>query len=189
MSKLARRAALASCALALTAAASACGGGASASAPDPSAGLTLAVPSTLGGLAVTQDKKATAKLKGKAGPDTYVKDGQVYTLRLGTGPKAELKGVLQVIRLTPDARPEDREFRREIACKELLTGSCRQPIQIGNALVYKGVLGEDTPYEQTIYLWFTGRFMQTFVMRKDLSGTVNLPLLLDQLFAMKTVRV
>ena len=174
--------------LLLAFASSACGGGPNPNGPDPSAGFALRVPQTIAGLNVQQDAKSTATLNKQKGKETYVKDGSVYTLRVGTGSKAELKAVLQVIRLTPDARPEDPEFRRTIACLELPGGTCRTPELINGAIVYQGVQAPDTKFEQKIYLWFTGRFMQTLQLPKDTTGAYDPQLLLNQVVAIKPVR-
>lgn len=163
----------------LAAAASACGG-AGANAPDPSDRLTMPIPAKVANLRVVPEPKATKKLRTEAGRNSYVRDASVFALREGK----ELKAVLQVIRLTPDARPEDREFRKSVACQ--IGGTCRQPTLVNGVIVYSGVVNE-----QVFYIWFIDRFMQVLIVRQTLvtggPSSIDIQKVLKTLLAVKPV--
>ncbi|HVL33382.1 MAG TPA: hypothetical protein VM600_07360 [Actinomycetota bacterium] len=156
MTKRFARARLAAVAAALAVTAgltSACGGG--AAAVDVAANQAISVPPVLGGLEVSAEPKATERAKKEAAQDSYAADIQVFSLRKAK----ELRAVLQVIRLTPDARPEDREFRREVIGK--IGGTTRAPEKIAETLVYRA---KDN--QKVINLWFKGRFMLVLIVRE-----------------------
>lgn len=133
-------------------------------APDPTDALTIVVPPTLGGLKVTPSKKATEKLlKAGAGNNNYQKDAQVFELRLGK----ELQAVLQITRLTADARPEDKKWQQRIIGSTPLIGQAgtqavREPTRFGDREVYK--LQHN---RQTLYVWFQSKFMEILMVRSD----------------------
>jgi len=154
----------------------ACGGGASANAPDPSDKLTLPIPASIGGLSIVKDKAGSTRLAKNVGKDTYVKDGTVFALRQGK----ELKGVLQVVRLTHDATPEKIDFRKKVACAAI--GSCRAAKRYLDVLYYEGLVNQ-----QSIYVWFTGHFMETLVVRDEAARTFDLAAVLKQLLTIKPV--
>ena len=142
-------------ALALVAMASvACSAG-----PDPFADqdadqLSIGVPPTLAGLSVKLAKKPTEQLLTEAqGSDSYLRDGVVFELRHGK----ELRAVYQVVRLTPDARADDPEFRRTVAAS---IGGSQAPANIGGVAVY-----ETRRVDQIINTWFEGQFMQVLIVR------------------------
>lgn len=139
---------------------------------DLTKGMTMNLPPSLGGLRVAEEKKATDELKKQAGlpvkptgtakataqPDaanSYICDGRVFSLRDGE----ELRGVLQVARLTPDARPDDKEFRKTVADG---MNAKRAPEKIGDTLVYKGNFNK-----QLIQMWFVDGFMVVLTVRES----------------------
>ena len=141
----------------LAIAGSACAKGIDPNAPDPSDNLTIGVPPTLGGLAVTFSDKATSKLKREAAKrNTYVRDLTVFELRAGK----ELKAVFQVMRLTPDARIDNLDFRKTLAAGVGQTGG-RAPVNVGGEAVY-----EYTYNDQKIHVWFEGRFMEVLLVKE-----------------------
>ena len=133
-------------------------------APQAADNLTIGVPPVLGGLDVKFSDKTTKKLQGEAKRrNTYVRDLTVFELRAGK----ELKGVYQVMRLTPDARIDDVDFRKKLA--SLVGGTQRAPELIADTAVYK--------FEgsgQLIHVWFENQFMQILLLRQSggFSGTV-----------------
>lgn len=133
-------------------------------APQEADNLAIGVPPVLGGLDVAFSEKTTKKLQNEAKKrSTYVRDLTVFELRAGK----ELKGVYQVIRMTPDARVEDVDFRRTLAAR--IGGTQRAPELIGEDAVYK--------FEgsgQLIHVWFEDRFMQILLLRQStgFSGVV-----------------
>jgi len=135
--------------------AAACGGGTiDPNTPQDADNLTLGVTPTLGGLAVTLSEKATTKLAREVGQrETYVRDATVFELRQGK----RLRGVFQVMRLTPDARVDDIDFRRQLAGK--IIGTTRPPEAIGGVAVYKGVLNQ-----QVVHVWFEEQFLEILIV-------------------------
>lgn len=132
--------------------AAACGG-----SDDQTLGLEVTLPKALGGLAVAREKAATKKLNAASDPkDTYQCDGVVYSLRDGE----ELRGVLQVTRLAPDARIENRDFLRNLVGN--LAGSVPQPVQVGDVDVFKV-----SQNSQLITSWFQDHFMFFLTVRED----------------------
>ena len=127
-------------------------------APDPTDRLTIVVPQTLAGLKVSPSKKATETLlaAGK-GPNNYQKDAQVFELRLGK----ELQAVLQITRLTADARTDQPDFRRRIIESNLINAS-REAVTFAGIDVYKASVNR-----QTIYVWFQSKFMEVLMVRSD----------------------
>jgi hypothetical protein len=118
---------------------------------------SLQVPPTIAGLAVTSDASATKKLLSTSrGSNSFATDGVVYALRR----KKELMAVLEVLRLTPDARPEDREFRRSIVGQ--IGGRVERPQRVGERLVY-----QTKGNQQFIYVWFFDRLMAVLIVRDD----------------------
>lgn len=170
---------------ALAAAGSACGGNADANAAcgtdaDRAARQTIGIPPTLAGLTVSVDTKATSKVAKAATSNSYVCDARVFALRDGK----ELRAVLQVARLTPDARPEDAKFRRTIAGQ--IGGTSRRPEKFGDVLVYRA-----RSNSQVIDIWFTGRFMQVLIaMEEDTLGgsTVDFGRLLAEAISLRPIR-
>jgi hypothetical protein len=155
-------------------------------APDPTDNLTIVVPEKLGDLNVAPSKKATDKLK-KAGAsnDNYQKDAQVFELRQGK----ELQAVLQITRLTADARPEDEKFQRSIIGSSVLGGSSisREPTRYGDTLVYK-----TQQNRQLIFVWFEAKFMEILMVRQDSvtlaqKGTVDVTALVTETTALEPV--
>lgn len=164
-----RRLGLLAVAALLVATGSACGGKALAGAAscadpaDPVNHQTIAVPPALAGLTLGVDATATQKLNATAKRNSYVCDGVVLSLRAGK----ELRAVLQVARLTADARPDQVEFRRKVAAQ--IGGTSRRPTKLGDTLVYTAHVNT-----QIIDVWFTGRFMLVLiVMEKDAAGSVG----------------
>lgn len=143
----------------LAAFASACGGSAGAAecntAADPTKGTTINLPPSLGGLRVAEEKDATEELLKASKVNSYLCDGRVFSLRDGT----ELRGVLQIGRLTPDARPDEKEFRKTVADG---MNAKRAPEKIGETLVYKG-----NNNKQLIQVWFVERFMVVLTVREN----------------------
>lgn len=113
------------------------------------------MPSTLGGLAVTEEPKATQTLKEISGR-SYVAEGWVYSLR----DSGELKALLQISRLTPSARPDDADWRRRIVGQ--IGGRVSKPVKIAGVLVYSG-----RQTEQTVNIWFRDGFMLVLAVRDD----------------------
>lgn len=152
---------------------SACASGIDPNAPDPSDNLTLGIPPTLGGLTVSFSNKATTKLKKEAAKrDTYVRDLSVFELRAGK----ELKAVFQVMRLTPDARIDNLDFRKTLAAGVGQTGG-RAPVNIGGEAVY-----EYTYNDQKIHVWFEDRFMEVLLV-KERSAFSTVTVDVDRLIA------
>jgi hypothetical protein len=139
--------------------ASACGGSAGAAdcnTPiDQTREMTINLPPSLGGLRVAEEKKATDELLKESKVNSYLCDGRVFSLREGT----ELRGVLQIGRLTPDARPEEKEFRKTVADG---MNAKRAPERIGETLVYKG-----NNNKQLIQVWFVEGFMVVLTVRES----------------------
>lgn len=136
--------------------AEACGSSSAPTAAGPPA-ARIAVPAALGGLAARQEPAATKKLLETARVrDTYAADGVVYGLRLA----GELMGVLELVHLNADARPDDRDFRREIVGQ--MGGSDFKPRKVGDRLVYR-VPGN----RQVIYVWFFGAYIGVLIARAD----------------------
>lgn len=161
-----------------------CGGGkriACNSPEDPSKGMTINLPPSLGGLRVAKEPKAIKQLIKTAKVNSYVCDGAVFSLRDGE----ELRGVLQVARLTPDARPEEKEFRKTVADG---SNAKRQPVKIGETLVYQGNFNK-----QLIQLWFVDRFMLVLTVRENAAAAgqpvgVDLRALTAEALALRPVR-
>jgi hypothetical protein len=117
----------------------------------------IAVPLALGGLAAKQEPAATKRLLETARvKDTYAADGVVYGLRRA----GELMGILEIVHLNADARPDDRDFRREIVGQ--MGGSDFKPRKLADRLVYR-VPGN----RQVIYVWFFGPYMGVLIVRAD----------------------
>jgi len=139
--------------------ASACGSSAGAaecnSAVDPTKGKTINLPPTLGGLRVQEEDKASEQLVKESETNSYVCDGRVFSLRQGE----ELRAVFQVLRLTPDSRPDDRDWRRTVAVGMDLQ---RAPERVGETLVYSGRFNK-----QLIQMWFVERFMLVMTVRES----------------------
>lgn len=151
---LARRLPLAFAALAI--AATACSSGPDPNAPQPEDNLSIGVPPTVAGLRVEFSQKATTRMnKEAAGSNSYVRDARVFELRVGK----ELRAVYQVVRLAPDARLDDFDFRRTIASS---IGGSQAPANIGGVAVY-----ETRRNSQVINTWFEGKFMQVLIVRED----------------------
>lgn len=125
------------------------------SVEDLTKGMTINLPPSLGGLRVEKEPKAIKQLIKTAKVNSYVCDGSVFSLRQGK----ELRGVLQVARLTPDARPEEKDFRKTIADG---SNAKRQPVKIGETLVYQGNFNK-----QLIQLWFVDHFMMVLTVRES----------------------
>lgn len=120
---------------------------------DLSKGMTINLPPSLGGLRVAEEKKATSKLLEEAKLGSYICGGRVFSLRKDK----ELRGVLQVGRLSPDARPAEKEWRKTVADG---ANARRAPVLVGKTLVYTGVFNR-----QQINLWFADRFMLVLTVR------------------------
>lgn len=122
---------------------------------DPDA--SLRVPPVLEGLEVREESTASRTLEraAKRG-NAYVVDGNVYGLRL----RDELKAVLQVSKLAPDARPDDKEFRRKVVNQ--IGARVTRPRGIAGVLVYQG-----TANEQQISVWFVEGFMNVLMIREE----------------------
>lgn len=162
----------------------ACGGGVDPSASDPSDRLTIKVPPVIGGLTVKESPKATKKyLDESKTRSTYVKGAQIFELRQGK----ELQAVLQIVRLTADARPEDPEFRKKIA--DGISGSARAPERLGGQLVYRA-----TSNNQIVTTWFQSKFMQVLIVRQDSvtlaqQGSIDINSVLTDVLALKPTPV
>ncbi|MFA5891275.1 MAG: hypothetical protein WDA27_10080 [Actinomycetota bacterium] len=183
---LPRRLGILALSAALVAAGSACGGNANANAAcntdaDLAARQTLPIPPILAGLTVSVDTKATSKIAKAAASNSYVCNAMVFAMRDGK----ELRAVLQVARLTPDARPGDPKFRRTIAGQ--IGGTSRRPEKIGDTLVYRARVNS-----QIIDIWFTGQFMEVLIaLESDTAGgtTIDFGRLLAEAISLRPIRV
>lgn len=146
-------------ALALAGIAAACGGSASAAGCTDD-GRTIPVPEQLSGLYVMDSKDARETLlKEKKETDTYLCDASVFEMRVGPKSDDELIAVLEVIRMTDDARVDDIDFLRDIA--NVIAGGSRTPPRI------KGIFVWQTEQNgQYLNLWFQERFMQVLIVRQ-----------------------
>jgi len=134
-----------------------CAAGVDPNAPQPEDSLALAVTPTLGGLTVKLSEKATQRVNRKAAErNTYLRESTVFELRTGK----ELAAVFQVIRLSPDARTEDLEFRRSLVAS--ITQTSRAPLDVGGVPVYKATINK-----QIVHVWFEERFLQVLIVRSD----------------------
>lgn len=167
-----RKAALALSLLLLTGCAqftaAACGG-----PNDPGADEHVVVPDEIAGLKVERDKEATATLNKDSDPkDTYQcpGGGRVYSMR-DVKPRAErgdpkeegeLRAVLQISRLAPDARLDDIEFLRGLLKGP--TGNINEPTEINCIDVYVATAAGN---EQLVTMWFNDRYMFFLTVRED----------------------
>jgi hypothetical protein len=129
-------------------------------ADDPSAKTEIAMPATIGGLKVREEGEATEKLNVESDPaGTYQcpGTGRVYSLRKGK----ELRAVLQVSRLAPDARLDDIDFVRGLV--RGITGGLLEPEEVDGVDVYTATGAN----QQLISSWFTDRFMFFLTVRED----------------------
>src|SRR5207245_1803690 len=72
----------------------------------------------------------------------------------------ELRAVLEVVRLTHDAHPEQRDFRKKIV--QLIGGGSRAPAELNGQLVYTATVNQ-----QIISVWFQSRFMEVLIVREN----------------------
>jgi len=136
--------------------AAACGG-----PGDPGADAEVILPDTIGGLDVERDRNATQTLNKESNPkDTYQcpGSGRVYALRKAK----ELRAVLQISRLAPDARLDDIEFLRGLVKGP--TGNILEPIEQNCIDVYSGTSAGN---EQLVTMWFKDRYMFFLTVRED----------------------
>jgi hypothetical protein len=82
-----------------------------------------------------------------------VRDAAVFELRQGK----RLRAVFQVLRLSPDARADDLDFRREVAGEIIKT--TRAPENVGGVAVYKGVVNQ-----QVVHVWFEEQFLEILIV-------------------------
>lgn len=150
--------------LLLLGALAACGsGGGTAAPPVGPAAKSVKLPASLAGLGVTAEKDATKTINDEGrsltegGTVPYVTDSVVYTLRSGE----ELKAVLQLSRLSADARPDDRDWRREVVL-QIGRGPVGSPIKRGDVLVY-----DRQGTKQSIHIWFNGHIMYVLALRQQ----------------------
>lgn len=156
--------------VALAIAATGCATGFDPTEAQPEDGFTLAVPPTLGGLNVKFSGKATSRVMNEVeGSSAYVRDASVFELRSGE----ELRAVFQVLRMTPDARTDEVEFRRQVA--QQISGSSRAPENVGGIAVFKA-----SRNQQAIHTWFDGKFMQVLIVR-EIVPAGGLPLDVERL--------
>jgi len=166
--------------LALTAVA--CAGSIDPNAPQDADEMTIGVPRMLGGLRVRLAPDAIERLQNELeGSDHYVRDGQVFELRKD----GELRAIYQVVRLTPDARAEDFDFRRALASA---IGSSSAPENVNGVAVYK-----TTRLKQIIHTWFEDKFMQVLIVSETAAiqeeNELNVPQLLNEVLALEPVPV
>lgn len=136
-------------------AAAACGG-----PDDPGAGQEIVVPSKIAGLDVKLDKKATKSLNAASDPDKTYQcpgSGRVYSMRKAK----ELRAVLQITRLAPDARLDDIDFVRGLVKGP--TGNVLESIEINCTDVH---IATSSGNEQVVRMWFTERFMFFLTVRE-----------------------
>lgn len=136
--------------------AAACGG-----PDDPGAGQKVLMPDNILGLKVKREKEATKRLNNETEPDATYQcpgEGVIYALRDGK----ELRAVLQISRLAPDARMEDREFLSGLV--RGITGSILEPVELNGVDVYQTT---STGNEQIVTTWFHDRFMFFLTVRED----------------------
>lgn len=163
--------------------ASACGKADLANAPDPSDGYAIKVPSVLAGLQTRLSKSSVAKLKKESKGQSYARDIQVFELRDGK----ELRAALEVLRLSPDARIEDLDFRDKLV--GLIGGTQTKPKNVGGIPVY-----EAKQNQQFVYTWFHDRFMQVLIVRANQTQQgqaigVNVSQLLQAAIALKPTKI
>lgn len=133
----------------------ACGG-----PDDPGAGRNVSVPKEIGGLQVELEKSATKRLNNEADPAATYQcpgSGRVYAMRK----KKELRGVLQISRLAPDARLDDIDFLRGLLNGP--TGNVLQPVEINCVDVYRAVGAND----KLVIMWFVERWMFFLTLRES----------------------
>lgn len=136
-----------------------CGGSASASVCTDD-GLTIPVPDALAGLAARpSDDARQALLQEKEETQTYICDASVFELREGPTDEDELIAVLEIIRMTDDARIDDIDFQRSIAHD--IGASSRVPDQVDGTFVWRTSLNQ-----QALHVWFQQRFMQVLIVRE-----------------------
>lgn len=155
-----------------------------ATAPHPSDRFDIVPPPAIAGLAVKESPKATKQLrKQAASKDSYARQITVYEMRQGT----ELRAALEVMRLAPDARVDDPEFRREMA--RLMGAGSQRPVNRGGVPVY-----QTKQNEQHIFIWFEGLFLQVLTVRASATQAgqaigVNVDRLLTEILALQPVQV
>src|SRR5205807_8771270 len=88
--------------------------------------------------------------------NTYMRNAIVFELRKAK----ELRAVFEVVRLTPDAHPEQRDFRKKIV--QLIGGGSRAPDELNGQLVYTANVNQ-----QIISIWFQSRFMEVLIVREN----------------------
>jgi hypothetical protein len=161
----------------------ACGGTIDLTATQEADELAIAIPPKMAGLNVALSKPATRRMNREAaGSSAYVRDAQVFALRS----RGELRAVYQVLRLTPDARTDDFDFRRTIAGA---IGGSRAPENRGGVAVYVTINNE-----QVIYTWFEDKFMQVLIIREDetIEGAgsgLNVEQLIEEALALQPVLI
>lgn len=112
------------------------------------------LPAHVADLAVVAED--ISKLEEDAGPDSYLGDARLWSLR--TGPR--LRATLQVGRFVPDASPEEREFQERIVT------------QIGQSAARRRTLGGVPVYvtssnQQSLFLWFRHRHLFVLSVAAD----------------------
>ncbi|HEX9712664.1 MAG TPA: hypothetical protein VGB52_08965 [Actinomycetota bacterium] len=170
-------------ALAIAGVAAACGGSASASTCTDD-GRTIPVPDQIAGLQVHPSEKARATLlKEREETQTYLCDVTVFELRDGAKADDELIAVLQVIRMTDDARVDDIDFLREIA-NGVGAGQSKTPPKIQGIFVW-----QTEQNQQFLNLWFQERFMQVLIVRQttQLGDPVPAPAVLEEVLKLRPV--
>lgn len=157
-----RRVSVALLTLALSASACAKFTPASCGGPDDtSANTELEWPATLGGLKVRQAATATKKLNQEASPEGSYQcpgGGKVYALRDGK----ELRAVLQVSRLAPDARLNEREFLSRLV--RSVTGNVREPLKVEGVDVFQATSAGNS---QLVTTWFQDQYMIILTVRES----------------------
>jgi hypothetical protein len=146
-------------ALLLVVAASACGG-ASAQGICPIGEETVAIPQVLGGYTVFSSKAATSKfIKESKASQSYVCDASIFELRDGPKKKDELIAVLEVVRMTTEARTDDIKFLSDLA--KSVVGNSLLPEEVGDVFVWKGEHNA-----QGVFAWFHEEFMAVLIVRQ-----------------------
>jgi hypothetical protein len=135
--------------------AAACGG------PDDPGAPEVVMPEEIAGLKVKLDKKATKAINSEDSFDATYQcpgGGEVYALRKNK----ELRAVLQISRLAPDARLDDIDFLRGLVKGP--TGNVLEPIEVNCVDVYPATSSGN---ERTLTMWFTDRFMFFLTTREN----------------------
>lgn len=148
--------------------AAACGG-----PDDPGADEHVVMPDKIAGLTVERDVESTKTLNQESTPDKTYQcpgSGRVYAMRdvkplrerKDPDEKGELRAVLQISRLAPDARLDDIEFLRGLLKGP--TGNVAQPLAVNCVDVYTATAAGN---EQIVNMWFNGRYMFFLTVRED----------------------